>query len=295
MRGGVACSAGSGTQRRVRGQRAGRRQRGAGSARSPPPPAHRLPADPRLGRQRLDICKFPALTVIIMDSVFLTEDKANSVLKRYPRANTFLEELKQGDIEHECREEICSYEEAREAFENEEKTKEFWKVYKNGLQGESNTGHTWYSFYLAFPLIIGLFVILIVIFVIWRCLFKKKMRRQSVYVHRGAHEAMGDGAVADGRGPLPPPLSIVHSPQEEMYEVSGVSPGGLSYTDGRSDSISTRLSNCDPPPSYEEATGEISMRSETEQHLDPPPQYEDIVNSSSASAIALSPVVTSTK
>ncbi|XP_064329542.1 transmembrane gamma-carboxyglutamic acid protein 1 [Phalacrocorax carbo] len=231
-----------------------------------------------------------------MDSVFLTEDKANSVLKRYPRANTFLEELKQGDIEHECREEICSYEEAREAFENEEKTKEFWKVYKNGLQGESNTGHTWYSFYLAFPLIIGLFVILIVIFVIWRCLFKKKMRRQSVYVHRGAHEAMGDGAVADGRGPLPPPLSIVHSPQEEMYEVSGLSPGGLSYTDGRSDSISTRLSNCDPPPSYEEATGETSMgRSETEQHLDPPPQYEDIVNSSSASAIALSPVVTSTK
>uniref|UniRef100_A0A8C4V0H3 Proline rich and Gla domain 1 n=1 Tax=Falco tinnunculus TaxID=100819 RepID=A0A8C4V0H3_FALTI len=210
--------------------------------------------------------------------MFLTEDKANSVLKRYPRANTFLEELKQGDIEHECREEICSYEEAREAFENEEKTKEFWKVYKNGLQGESNTGHTWYSFYLAFPLIIGLFVILIVIFVIWRCLFKKKMRRQSVYV-----------------GPLPPPLSIVHSPQEEMYEVSGLSPGGLSYTDGRSDSISTRLSNCDPPPSYEEATGEISMRSETEQHLDPPPQYEDIVNSSSVTAIALSPVVTSTK
>ncbi|NXK50732.1 TMG1 protein, partial [Chauna torquata] len=228
-------------------------------------------------------------------SVFLTEDKANSVLKRYPRANKFLEELKQGDIEHECREEICTYEEAREAFENEEKTKEFWKVYKNGLQGESNTGHSWYSFYLAFPLIIGLFVILIVIFVIWRCLFKKKMRRQSVYVHRGAHEAMGDGAVSDGRGSLPQPLSIVHSPQEEMYEVSGLSPGGLSYTDARSDSISTRLSNCDPPPSYEEATGEISMRSETEQHLDPPPQYEDIVNSSSASAIALSPVTTSTK
>ncbi|XP_066033099.1 transmembrane gamma-carboxyglutamic acid protein 1 isoform X2 [Chamaea fasciata] len=229
-----------------------------------------------------------------MDSVFLTEDKANSVLKRYPRANTFLEEIKQGDIEHECREEICSYEEAREAFENEEKTKEFWKVYKNGLQGESNTGHSWYSFYLAFPLIIGLFIILIVIFVIWRCLFKKKMRRQSVYAHRGAHGALGDGA--DGRGPLPPPLSIVHSPQEEMYEVSGLSPGGLSYSDAQSDSISTRLSNCDPPPSYEEATGEMSVRrSETEQHLDPPPQYEDIVNSSSANAIALTPIVTSTK
>ncbi|XP_063199748.1 transmembrane gamma-carboxyglutamic acid protein 1 isoform X1 [Chroicocephalus ridibundus] len=296
MRGAAACSSTGPAAGSSGAVQRGGGSRGAGSARPPPPPSHRVPADPRLGRQRLDTCKFPALTVIIMDSVFLTEDKANSVLKRYPRANTFLEELKQGDIEHECREEICSYEEAREAFENEEKTKEFWKVYKNGLQGESNTGHSWYSFYLAFPLIIGLFVILIVIFVIWRCLFKKKMRRQSVYAHRGAHEAMGDGAVADGRGPLPPPLSIVHSPQEEMYEVSGLSPGGLSYTDGQSDSISTRLSNCDPPPSYEEATGESSMRrSETEQHLDPPPQYEDIVNSSSASAIELTPVVTSAK
>ncbi|XP_054693177.1 transmembrane gamma-carboxyglutamic acid protein 1 isoform X2 [Grus americana] len=293
MRGGVACPAENAPESSGPANGSAAAERGRQHSATS---AARTPADPRFGQQRLDICKFPASTVVIMDSVFLTEDQANSVLKRYPRANTFLEELKQGDIEHECREEICSYEEAREAFENEEKTKEFWKVYKNGLQGESNTGHTWYSFYLAFPLIIGLFVILIVIFVIWRCLFKKKMRRQSVYAHRGTHEAMGDGAVADGRGPLPPPLSIVHSPQEEMYEVSGFSPGALSYTDGQSDSISTRLSNCDPPPSYEEATGEISMRrNETEQHLDPPPQYEDIVNSSSAGAIALSPIVTSTK
>lgn len=81
-----------------------------------------------------------------------------------------------------------------------------------------------------------------------------------------------------------------------MFEVSGLSPGGLSYADTRSDSISTRLSNCDPPPSYEEATGEIGLRrSEGEQHLDPPPQYEDIMSSSSANAIALSPVITSTK
>lgn len=33
-----------------------------------------------------------------------------------------LEELKQGNIQRECREEICTYEEAREAFENDEKT-----------------------------------------------------------------------------------------------------------------------------------------------------------------------------
>uniref|UniRef100_A0A8C8S5Z2 Proline rich and Gla domain 1 n=1 Tax=Pelusios castaneus TaxID=367368 RepID=A0A8C8S5Z2_9SAUR len=230
-----------------------------------------------------------------MGSVFLTENKANSVLKRYRRANGFLEEIKQGNIERECKEEICNYEEAREAFENDEKTREFWTDYKNGLQGESNTEHNWYSFYLAFPLIIGLFVILMIIFVTWRCLFKKKIRRQSVYMHRGARQATGDSVVVDGRSPLPLPLSIAHSPQEEMYEGNGLSPGYLDYANGRSDSISTRLSNCDPPPSYEEATGEISISSEMEHHIDPPPQYEDIVNSSSVSAVAIPPVVTSIK
>jgi len=30
--------------------------------------------------------------------------------------------MKQGSIQRECREEICTYEEAREAFENDEKT-----------------------------------------------------------------------------------------------------------------------------------------------------------------------------
>nr|XP_025045857.1 transmembrane gamma-carboxyglutamic acid protein 1 isoform X3 [Pelodiscus sinensis] len=76
-------------------------------------------------------------------AVFLTENKANSVLKRYPRANGVLEELKQGSIERECVEEKCTYEEAREAFENDEKTREFWKDYTNGLHGESNTGDNW--------------------------------------------------------------------------------------------------------------------------------------------------------
>uniref|UniRef100_A0A8D0UW65 Gla domain-containing protein n=1 Tax=Sus scrofa TaxID=9823 RepID=A0A8D0UW65_PIG len=48
--------------------------------------------------------------------------KTNSVLKRYPRANGFFEEIRQGNIERECKEEVCTFEEAREAFENDEKT-----------------------------------------------------------------------------------------------------------------------------------------------------------------------------
>uniref|UniRef100_A0A2K5C4Y7 Proline rich and Gla domain 1 n=1 Tax=Aotus nancymaae TaxID=37293 RepID=A0A2K5C4Y7_AOTNA len=53
---------------------------------------------------------------------FLTGEKANSVLKRYRRANGFFEEIRQGNIERECKEELCTFEEAREAFENNEKT-----------------------------------------------------------------------------------------------------------------------------------------------------------------------------
>lgn len=56
-------------------------------------------------------------------AVFVRRDDANAVLRRWRRANTgFLEELKQGNLERECLEEICDYEEAREVFEDDDKT-----------------------------------------------------------------------------------------------------------------------------------------------------------------------------
>lgn len=53
---------------------------------------------------------------------FLDDKDAHSILKRFPRANGFLEELKKGNIERECVEESCSFEEANEVFENKERT-----------------------------------------------------------------------------------------------------------------------------------------------------------------------------
>ncbi|XP_012714114.2 coagulation factor X [Fundulus heteroclitus] len=64
--------------------------------------------------------------------VFLDGRAANQVLTRLRRANSFLEELKQGNMERECREERCSWEEAREIFEDKQKTDEFWAVYIDG-------------------------------------------------------------------------------------------------------------------------------------------------------------------
>nr|XP_046237794.1 coagulation factor X [Scatophagus argus] len=70
-------------------------------------------------------------------AVFLDGKAASQVLTRRRRANSFLEEVKQGNMERECVEERCSWEEAREIFENAEKTNEFWAKYVDGDACES--------------------------------------------------------------------------------------------------------------------------------------------------------------
>lgn len=62
----------------------------------------------------------PAVRSLV--SEFLDDRGAHSILKRLPRANGFLEELKKGNIERECVEESCSFEEANEVFEDKERT-----------------------------------------------------------------------------------------------------------------------------------------------------------------------------
>lgn len=68
-------------------------------------------------------------------SVFLPRDLAESLLKRQKRYNTGgLEEMMKDNLERECYEERCSLEEAREVFENNEKTMKFWITYMDGDQ-----------------------------------------------------------------------------------------------------------------------------------------------------------------
>uniref|UniRef100_A0A2K5D883 Protein Z, vitamin K dependent plasma glycoprotein n=1 Tax=Aotus nancymaae TaxID=37293 RepID=A0A2K5D883_AOTNA len=65
--------------------------------------------------------------------IFLPASKANDVLVRWKRGGSYLlEELFEGNLEKECYEEICVYEEAREVFENDAVTDEFWRQYKGG-------------------------------------------------------------------------------------------------------------------------------------------------------------------
>ncbi|KAE8625746.1 hypothetical protein XENTR_v10006379 [Xenopus tropicalis] len=71
--------------------------------------------------------------------VFLSSENANKVIQRSKRDNfIFIEELLKGNLERECLEERCSYEEARETFENTEKTKQFWSQYHGGMKCSLN-------------------------------------------------------------------------------------------------------------------------------------------------------------
>lgn len=55
-------------------------------------------------------------------SVFITREEAHGVVHRQRRAYSFLEELRPGSLERECKEELCSFEEAREIFRSTERT-----------------------------------------------------------------------------------------------------------------------------------------------------------------------------
>ncbi|XP_067439932.1 protein Z, vitamin K-dependent plasma glycoprotein b isoform X1 [Thunnus thynnus] len=79
------------------------------------------------------------LQVFIEGEVLRRTAPAHSVFLRSKRANMFLvEEILQGNLERECHEERCDYEEAREYFEDNEKTKAFWTVYYDGDQCQPN-------------------------------------------------------------------------------------------------------------------------------------------------------------
>ncbi|KAM6893024.1 prothrombin [Lycodopsis pacificus] len=67
----------------------------------------------------------------LADQVFLHSQRANQLLVRNRRANQMFEEIKPGNLERECVEEICDHEEAREVFEQMDETKNFWTKYQD--------------------------------------------------------------------------------------------------------------------------------------------------------------------
>nr|XP_031534576.1 vitamin K-dependent protein C isoform X7 [Vicugna pacos] len=71
------------------------------------------------------------------DSVFSSSQNAHQVLRIHKRANSFLEELRPGSLERECKEEICDFEEVWEIFQDMKETMIFWSKYYDGDQCEA--------------------------------------------------------------------------------------------------------------------------------------------------------------
>ncbi|KAG7484734.1 hypothetical protein MATL_G00053040 [Megalops atlanticus] len=235
-----------------------------------------------------------------MAEAFLNEKDAHSLLKRFPRANGFLEELRQDNIERECMEESCSFEEAKEVFENKERTMEFWKLYTVNDRTETRSERT-DTVYMVVPLLGVALLIIIALFLIWRCQLQKATRRRPAYtqnrylanrnsrslprilVHRDSPSH------SDSQHPEPP--------SSRAAVVSGGGGGGSAVSappdphphPRRTAAPSTFRTppfrwppacRAPPrPPSYEEVTGHLESSSDetTAPYSDPPPKYEEIV------------------
>ncbi|XP_008292543.1 coagulation factor VIIi [Stegastes partitus] len=76
-------------------------------------------------------CCWILLLGVAAAAVFVQKPEADSLLRRRRANSGFLEELQQGNLERECIEEICDYEEAREVFEDDSKTRQFWLTYEH--------------------------------------------------------------------------------------------------------------------------------------------------------------------
>nr|XP_046240850.1 transmembrane gamma-carboxyglutamic acid protein 4 [Scatophagus argus] len=96
--------------------------------------------------------------------VFVDEGGANSFLGRHLLFNRFdFEIFVPGNLERECYEEVCNYEEAREVFENIPATDAFWKAYTADKDKRGRVDVT----SLLVGLIAGGVAIVIIILLVW--------------------------------------------------------------------------------------------------------------------------------
>ncbi|XP_077178030.1 transmembrane gamma-carboxyglutamic acid protein 4 isoform X2 [Paroedura picta] len=73
--------------------------------------------------------------------VFMSAEQASSFIRRHPLNNVLEPEIfNTANLERECHEELCNYEEAREIFDDSEKMKTFWSEYVSRNSGRKPDG-----------------------------------------------------------------------------------------------------------------------------------------------------------
>ncbi|MFT7796513.1 hypothetical protein Z043-111041 [Arapaima gigas] len=144
--------------------------------------------------------------------------------------------------------------------------------------------------YMVVPLLGVALLIIIALFLIWRCQLQKATRRRPAYTQNRYLASRNSRSL---------PRILVHrdgpshSENPHLENQCGRAAGGggggggghthpnsrALYVQDSSISVTSRLSGATPPPSYEEVTGHLESSSDetTAPYSDPPPKYEEIV------------------
>ncbi|KAF7201074.1 transmembrane gamma-carboxyglutamic acid protein 2 [Nothobranchius furzeri] len=141
-------------------------------------------------------------------SVLLDEQSAASFLSRSLLYNHWdFELVVPGNLERECLEEVCNYEEAREVFKDDTKTADFWKHYTSTGDATPNVDVS-----VLVAGILAIVVIAVIATVLGVYFYKKKKSSRSPGRARAPVRMVGDGGPAAEMDPLfgvvvpPPPL-----------------------------------------------------------------------------------------
>ncbi|XP_062993479.1 transmembrane gamma-carboxyglutamic acid protein 2 [Elgaria multicarinata webbii] len=114
------------------------------------------------------------------DPVFLDDSMAHRFLGRKLLYNHWDFELIVPDnLERECKEEVCSYEEAREVFEDDILTKDFWEKYPHNGKGGARTSGVDVAGLVAGLIAALVSAVMIAVVAMYCFKYRAKQRRQS--------------------------------------------------------------------------------------------------------------------
>lgn len=169
---------------------------------------------------------------------------------------------------------------------------EFWKGYPNAVYSVRDPSQSSDAMYVVVPLLGVALLIVIALFIIWRCQLQKATRHHPSYAQ--------NRYLASRAGHSLPRVMVYRGTMHSQGESSGHREAGstpqvmLGPSRGSRATIRlestlylpelslTRLSSATPPPSYEEVTApqEGSSEEASVSYSDPPPKYEEIVAAS---------------
>ncbi|KAM5131829.1 transmembrane gamma-carboxyglutamic acid protein 2 isoform 2-T3 [Mantella aurantiaca] len=155
--------------------------------------------------------------------VFLTNEDASEFFGRRLLYNSWdFEMFTPGNLERECYEEVCNYEEARECFEDDQKTKDFWNKYEhNGQGGSSGSSPTLDVAGLVAGLVAGVIILVMIGILIMYCVrykAKERTRLGRPPVNLTSNVPLPESLPLT---PLPEPTAPGLPSYEEALEASG--------------------------------------------------------------------------